>query len=195
MRGSAVLMPELCRQFAVWNSPFYIQPDGGLPPPREVVLHGRGLRAQFFILGLASSLALIAPSSAGAQIGRFPVLSALPKVGKCKFAPAEADLRKQGIMTVTSFTNEATGRTVSVSADAKGHPATMTAFIGIQVNTHAESEYAIVFFASTGKVARGTRSYSSAVGSATPASQVGKLLPADSSLAQQLASELLKRCN
>lgn len=93
------------------------------------------------------------------------------------------------------FDAKGSGRSVSVSIDAKRHPVLMTSFAGIQINTRGETEFAMVFFSPSGHVWRGTRSY---ITTGTPArtseDRRGGLLPPDSAMAQRLAADVVKRC-
>jgi hypothetical protein len=167
------------------------------PRSQEAAVPRRICHVELLLVAAIFGVAAVIPVPAAAQIGRFPILAALPANGTCKLSAATADLRKQGIMTTVAFTNPASGRTISVSADARGRPAMMTAFIGLQVNARSESEYAMVLFGANGKVSRGTRAYNTSTTTGSPAkpvSQMGALAAADSDMAQRLAAQVMKRC-
>lgn len=153
------------------------------------------------VLGLAGALALSASAGraqtpAPPEIGRFPVLDALPPSGACKVSPGNQALLRQGIARVVMFTDTATHRMVSVGVDAERRPRTVSAFSSKRQGKRGETETVFVTIDVRGRIVRGDRSYfTTGVPARLSDDRKAGLLPADSARALRLARALLRRCD
>jgi len=153
------------------------------------------------VLGVAGVLSLLASAGRAQtpippEIGRLPVLDALPSGGACKIAPGNQALLRQGIARVVMFTDTATNRMVSVGVDAERRPRTLSAFASKRQAKRGETETVFATLDARGQVVRGNRSYfTTGVPARLSDDRKAGLLPADSARAFRLARALLRRCD
>lgn len=149
-------------------------------------------------LHILAVLAAAPIAAATAQIGRLPVLAALPATGGgCQPSPPVNDeLRRAGITRIVGFNSESPSRLVSVGVDAARRPLTLLVLTSVPAGGRRRvGEGVTVFFTPSGAALRGSRTYTT---SGTPSSlsedRRSGLLPGDTAAAFALAQAVVQRC-
>jgi hypothetical protein len=147
----------------------------------------------------ALALLAVAPTTAAhAQIGRLPLLAALPAAeGACRSGAMVTNaLRPSGITRLVNFNGGTPSRLVAVGMDSLRRPVHLTVMASVPAGaTRREGESVSIFFTPTGVVRTGSRRYFT---TGTPASlsddRQSGLLPADTAPAFALAQAVVQRC-
>jgi hypothetical protein len=135
-------------------------------------------------------------ATAHAQIGALPLLDSLPAAGECHGLTVNDELQRQGVVRLVRFTSRSPTRSIFVAVNARGQPQTLTALTTRTLTGGKnEGEKVFAFFAESGRVASGDRSYTTLVTLAnSPKDLHGGLLAADTTRVERLATTVLSRC-
>jgi hypothetical protein len=145
---------------------------------------------------LSAALLACGWSSAGAQIGKLPLLDSLPRVGECTNVTVSAALKHDGVARMIQFSSKLPVRIILVGIDGRGRPMNLMALTNRPLtSTKGEGESINAAFGDLGSVVRGARSYMT---SGTPASRSedrrGTLFATDTLQIKKLARAVLSRC-